>query len=112
MSVNFGITIFDNTQVFTLQKHQRGRKSSKSTLATNHLFVEPTIPEWFSLIPFPSDQIRVELTYLSQMISSPHAAGMLPYTKYQSAGDPTVFIRRHSIDGEDVLASFGTTIWK
>ena len=80
MSVNFGITIFENTEVFMLQKHQMGRKSSKLTLATNHLFVEPTIPEWFSLIPFPSDQtIRVhQLTYHNHMISSPHAAGMLP----------------------------------
>ena len=60
LSGRFGVAIFDNTQVFTSQKHQRYGKSSKSTLATNRLFVETTIPEWFvSLIPFPCNGISL-----------------------------------------------------
>ena len=45
-------------------------------------------------------EIRVELTYLNQMISSPH--GMLPYNTYQSC-DPNVLMGQHSIGGKNVL---------
>ena len=100
LSGYFGIAVFDNTQIFTSRKyHQKYGESSYVTLATSRIFIKATIPVDIELIIFPNDLIRVKITYLDQVIPSPH--GMLPFETYAIL-DPSVYFRNDSVEGEDV----------
>ena len=99
LSGSFGIAVFDNTQRIQQQKHQKFGKSSTMTLATSRIFLKPFTPAVFYSIQFPDDKTRVEITYLKQIIPSPH--GMLPYEQY-SVSDPSVYRRKEAEGDEDV----------
>ena len=66
---DFGISIFDNSQMFTKKKFQRNGISSSSTIVTSRCFIKPTIPSDIDDIDF--GDTKAPLTYLDQPIPSP-----------------------------------------
>ena len=71
----FGICIFDNSQVIRSLKYQRGGKSSNFSLTTSRLFLKVMVPVFLPLTQWPDTKVR--LTYLNQKIPLP--SGMLVY---------------------------------
>lgn len=68
-SGNFGISIFDNSQIIRNQKYQRDSHCSSVTLATSRCFVKPVIPDNLDSFEFSNQSLLV--TCVNQAIPSP-----------------------------------------
>ena len=69
----FGIAIFNNSQMFMKLKFQRDGKSSSSTIVTSTSFIKPTIPANLDSIQF-QEEAEMEMAYIQQPV--PSAPGM------------------------------------
>ena len=58
----FVIASFDNSQIFSSRKFQRGGNSSKVLLATSRMFLKATRPHAIEMYDFPTE--KVELLYV------------------------------------------------
>ena len=69
-SGDFGVAIFDNSQLIELLKFQRNAKSSSVTLTTSRCFLKPMLPTNMDDINFGDE--KVPITYHNQIIPSPY----------------------------------------
>jgi hypothetical protein len=73
----FGISVWDNSQLVTPLKFQRGGCSSVLSKVTSRIFVKPYVPSYGSTLPAslwtnnPTLPESVAITYLDQPIPSP-----------------------------------------
>ena len=78
-SGDFGVCVFDHSQMMKSLKFQRGEHSSNVSLVTSRLCLKPMMPNLISLLRWPSE--KVPLTYSKQHIPSP--PGMPMYESIQ-----------------------------
>ena len=69
VSGDFGVCVFDNSQIIKSLKFQQGGHSSNVSLVTLQLCLKPMIPNLISLLRWPSE--KVPLTYSKQHIPLP-----------------------------------------
>ena len=69
-SGDFGVAIFDNSQLIEQLKFQRNAKSSSVTLTTSRCFLKPMLPTNMDDINFGDE--KVPITYHNQIIPSPY----------------------------------------
>jgi hypothetical protein len=76
-SGHFGIAVWDNSQLVTPLKFQRGGRSSVSSKVTSRIFVKPYDPSYGTTTPacllteHPGLPVPVVITYLDQPVPSP-----------------------------------------
>jgi hypothetical protein len=87
MSGNFGVAIFDNSQITRSLKYQRNKQSSTVTLVTSRCFVKPSIPDDINEIIFPDSKVFIQ--YVLQPI--PSAFGMAEYENISNITADTFF---------------------
>ena len=90
---NFGIAVFDNSQVFTKLKFQRDATSSMVTKTTSRLFLRPTVPSYMVDIPEVLQHQHSDISYINQAIPSPYG---MPSYEASTTLDAAVFkLDRH-----------------
>lgn len=68
--IHFVVGIFDNSQIITEMKFQRGGKLSHVTLVTARMFVKTLHPKWLYFVKFSRE--FPEIIYLGQVIPRPY----------------------------------------
>jgi hypothetical protein len=107
-SGNFGVAIFDNSQIFQTVKFQRNSQSSTASLATARCFVKPIIPSDINMIPFPNQHSNI--TYIDQAI--PSVYGMPKYEDINDIKADYFFLTKDNLAFDDTINLSGARVNK
>ena len=101
--IRFTVGIFDNSQIFSERKFQRGGRSSHATIVTARMFIKAMMPTYFG------DRFshRPEIKYVGQCIPSPYG---MPKFEELAEIDRTVFTDEKWITNHSSIDASGNRV--